>query len=93
LAIGRPRGRMLVVGFVVAVSLSMGAVTAAIAANVLFPAGSKGCRPEIEKCPDFVDWHAGVVSGLRVAGILLVVGLLVVAAVSYLMKPQQPPPS
>jgi hypothetical protein len=89
----RPSGRGLAVIVVAAVSVAMGAVTAAIAANVLFPADSKGCRPDVEKCPSFVDWHAGVVPGLRTTGILLVVGLLVIAAVSYLMKPQQVPPS
>jgi len=92
LAIDRPRGRVLAIGFVVAVSLAMGGVTAAIASG-LFAGASKGCRPDIEKCPDFVDWHAGLAPGLRVTGILLVVGLLVVVAVSYLMKPPQTPPS
>jgi hypothetical protein len=89
LAIGRLRGRVLAIGFVVAVSLAMGGVTAALASG-LFSGESKGCQPSIEKCPDFVDWHAGLAPGLRVAGILLVVGLLVVAAVSYLMKPREP---
>jgi hypothetical protein len=93
LAIGRPRGRVLAVGFVAALSLAMGGVTAAIAAGALIPSDSKGCRPDIEKCPSFVDWHAGLVPGLRVTGILLVVGLLVVAGVSYLMKPRDTPPT
>jgi hypothetical protein len=88
-----PRGRTLVIVGVAVFSVVMGAVTAAIAAGGLFASDSKGCRPDIEKCPSFVDWHAGLVPGLRVTGSLLVVGLAVVAAVSYLMKPQQAPPS
>jgi hypothetical protein len=91
MAMGRRRGYVLAIVAVAVVSLLMGTLSAAIAAGVF--ASDKGCRPEIEKCPSFIDWHAGVVPGLRVTGILLGVGLLVVVAVGYLMKPQQAPPS
>jgi hypothetical protein len=86
----RPGGYTLAVIVVVAVSVAMGALTAAIAAGAL-PSGDKGCQPDIEKCPNFIDWHAGIVPGVRVTVMLLVVGLLVVAAVRYVMK--QAPPS
>jgi hypothetical protein len=85
------RGAHTVASIAVAVvSFAIGAATAAIAAGVLFPSESKGCQPDVEKCPSFVDWHAGLVSGSRVTIILLVIGLLVVG-VSYRVKP--PPPS
>ena len=89
---GRPRGRTLAIVAVAAVSLAMGIFTAAIDAGI-FSGEGKGCRPDIEKCPSFVDWHAGVVPGLRITGILLIVGLLVVASVGYLMKSPPTPPS
>ena len=87
----RRRAHVLSIVAVAAVSLAMGALVATLAAGTFDE--SKGCQPDVEKCPSFVDWHAGFGPGLRVAGILLVVGLLVVAAVSYLTRPQQSPPS
>ncbi len=87
----RRRAHVLAIVAVAAVSLTMGVLVSTLAAGVFDE--SKGCRPDVEKCPSFIDWHAGVVPGLRVTGILLVIGLLVVAAVSYLTKPQQGPPS
>lgn len=89
----RPRGYALASIVVVAVSVVMGAVTAAIGAGELFPDESKGCQPSVEKCPSFVDWHTGLTEGARVTGILLVIGLLAVAAVWYLPKPSHNPPS
>jgi hypothetical protein len=84
----RRRAHVLAIVAVAAVSLAMGVIVATLAAGIFDE--SKGCRPDVEKCPSFVDWHAGLGPGLRVTGILLVVGLLVVAAVSYLTKPREP---
>jgi hypothetical protein len=89
----RPRGYALALIVVVAVSVVMGAVTAAIGAGELFPDGSKGCQSNIERCPSFVDWHTGLAEGARVTVVLLVIGLLAVAVVWYLMKPPHTPPS
>jgi len=89
---GRRRAHIVASLVVAVVTLAIGTATAAIQAGVLAPNESKGCRPDVEKCPSFVDWHAGLVSGLRVTIILLVIGLLVVG-VSYLVKPPPPPSS
>jgi hypothetical protein len=85
---GRRRVHILAIVAVTVVSLAMGTLTAAIGAGV-YAGESKGCRPDIEKCPSFIDWHAGLGPGLRVTGLLLVVGLLAVAVVSYLTRPPQ----
>lgn len=89
----RPRGYALASIVVVAVSFVMGVVTAALGAGEIAPDESKGCQPNVEKCPSFVDWHTGLTEGARVTGILLVIGLLAVAAVWYLLKPPHNPPS